>query len=96
MEDPLAGKADSVAIDEQGSTEEIVEYPVAGNTGGEIANNESRPEESMAGKTDAEIALAKRWLPLRYPTSGKFEDFLKYTEESKRIREINKAGEDLR
>jgi hypothetical protein len=84
--------------------EEIVEYPVAGKTGGEIANNESRPEERdlekpMAGKTDAEIALAKRWLPLRYPaypTSGKFEDFLKYTEESKRIREINKAGEDLR
>ncbi|KAM0881254.1 hypothetical protein ACQ4PT_033071 [Festuca glaucescens] len=103
MEDPLAGKADSVTIDEQGSAEEVVEYPVAGNTGGEIANNESRPEERalvkpMAGKTDAEIALAKRWLPLRYPAyprTGKFEDFLKYTEESKRIRELNKAGYEL-
>uniref|UniRef100_A0ACD5WFT8 Uncharacterized protein n=1 Tax=Avena sativa TaxID=4498 RepID=A0ACD5WFT8_AVESA len=53
----------------------------------------------MAGnkKTDAEITLANRWLPLRYPSypsTGKFEDFLKYNNDSKRIRELNKAGYD--
>uniref|UniRef100_A0ACD5WRE0 Uncharacterized protein n=2 Tax=Avena sativa TaxID=4498 RepID=A0ACD5WRE0_AVESA len=76
--------------------------PVAGKADNEIAAaKESKPEEGalpMAGKkTDAEITLANRWLPLRYPaypSTCRFEDFQKYNDDTKRIRELNKAGYD--
>jgi hypothetical protein len=54
-------------------------------------------ETVMADKTDAEIALANRWLPVRYPdypSTGKFEDFSNYTNQSKKIAKLNKAGID--
>jgi hypothetical protein len=54
-------------------------------------------EAPLADKTDAEIALAHRWLPIRYPdypSTGKFEDFLNYTNQSKKIAKLNKAGID--
>jgi len=101
MQEPLAGEADgSIVTKETIPVEGIMQHPVPGKADTEIVSKELRLEEGglgkpMAGKTNAEITLANRWLALRYPiypSTGKFEDFMKYNVDSKRIREFNKAG----